>query len=247
MKILAYDIETSPLISYHWSLWQQNIGLNQIIEPTRVMCFAARWIDEPKTKIKFFSEFHNTREEMIDQAWNLLDEADATLHFNGKSFDTKHFNREFAQAGYSPPSPVKEIDLLTAVRKVFRFPSNKLDYVSQAFGIGEKAKHEGMGLWVKCLAGEPGAWARMKKYNETDVHLLIDLYNRVLPWIPGLPNVNLYDQTDVCPKPGCGGNLAKRGFRTTSVGVYQRFQCSSCGGWSTSGKALDRTDVRGES
>jgi len=247
LKVLAYDLETSPLITYSWGLWNQNIGIGQIEEPTRVLCFAARWYGEPKSKVMFYSEHHNTRAEMIDAAWNLIDEADAVLHFNGKSFDTKHLNREFVQAGMAPPSPVKEIDLLSAVRKVFRFPSNKLQYVSQALGIGEKAKHEGFDLWLKCMAGEEAAWSRMRRYNEQDVHLLIDLYNRILPWIPGLPNLNLYNGgLGVCPRLGCGQpTLQKRGVRTTGIGTYQRYQCTSCGGWSTDGKALDRSEIRG--
>lgn len=247
MRILAYDIETSPLITYTWGLFNQNIGITQIEEPTRVMCFAARWVDEPKNKIMFFSEHHDTREEMVSQAWDLIDEADAVLHYNGKSFDTKHMNREFLMAGLSPPSPVKEIDLLQAVRKVFKFPSNKLQYVSQTLGIGEKAKHEGFDLWLKCMAGDPAAWERMKRYNLQDVHLLIDMYQRLLPWLTGLPNAQLYGANeDICPKPFCGGKVHKRGFRPTSLGFYQRYQCTKCGGWSTSGKSLHRVDIRGE-
>lgn len=247
MKILAVDLETTPMATWNFSLWNQNIGINQIEEPTRVMCFAARWYGDPKSKIMFWSEHHNTRADMIDEAWNLYDEADAVLHYNGKGFDTKHFNREFVQAGMAPPSPVKEIDLLTSIRRAFRFPSNKLDYISQALGIGQKTKHEGMGLWLKCMAGDSAAWARMEKYNKNDVHLLIDLYDRVLPWISGLPNLNLYNGTDgLCPK--CGkDSLHKRGTRPSGLGLYQRYQCTSCGGWSTSGKSLERTDIRSES
>ena len=33
-----------------------------------------------------------------------------------------------------------------------------------------------------------------------------------------------------CPK--CGSeNLQRRGFATTTVGKYQRYQCKDCGGW----------------
>lgn len=30
-KILIYDLETSPMVSYHWGHWQQNIALSQVI------------------------------------------------------------------------------------------------------------------------------------------------------------------------------------------------------------------------
>ena len=29
-RILFFDIETAPMLGYMWSLWDQNLGLNQI-------------------------------------------------------------------------------------------------------------------------------------------------------------------------------------------------------------------------
>ena len=29
-KVLVFDIETSPIISYVWGLWNNDVGLNQI-------------------------------------------------------------------------------------------------------------------------------------------------------------------------------------------------------------------------
>ena len=46
-----------------------------------------------------------------------------------------------------------------------RFDSNKLDYVSKYLGIGEKVRHEGHELWVKCMEKDNAAWKRMKEYN----------------------------------------------------------------------------------
>lgn len=245
MRILAWDLECSPHLVYTFGLWNQNIGINQIKEPSRVMCFAARWADKPKNSIEFFSDFHHGHEQMVHEAWTRLDDADALLSWNGPGFDTKQMNREFELLGLGPPSPVREIDLMKAAKKRFYFPSNKLDWVSQELGVGEKVKHEGMDLWLKCMAGDPAAWARFKRYNEQDVHLLVELHERLLPWLDGYPNTNLYDgTTDHCPR--CGHpDLVKRGFRTTATGSYQRYMCQSCGSWSTSGKSVDRSDIRG--
>jgi len=43
MKILMLDIETTPMQVYTWGLWDQNIGINQIIKPTEMLCFGAKW------------------------------------------------------------------------------------------------------------------------------------------------------------------------------------------------------------
>jgi len=250
MKVLAVDIETTPLITYTWGLFNQNIGINQIEKPTEVLCFAARWLGKPKNSIEFYSSHKDGQHPMLDHAWDLIDEADAVLHFNGKSFDMKHFNREFIVGGWNPPSPVIQIDLLSAVRKIARFPSNKLQYVSQVLGIGEKMPHEGFDLWLRCMAGEEGAWSRMERYNKQDVHLLVDLYHRLLPWLPGLPNNNLFNGTGGCPRFGCTGtadDLKLNGFRRTQVGKFQTYECRKCGGYSTSGKSVERTDLRSTS
>jgi hypothetical protein len=52
MKILMYDIETTPMKVYTWGLWQQNIGINQIIESTEMMCYGARFLGQKKMNFK---------------------------------------------------------------------------------------------------------------------------------------------------------------------------------------------------
>lgn len=251
MKILAWDIETGPNLAYVWGLWDQNVALNQIEDRGEVLSFAARWIDEPKSKIEFWQGGHapdGAHEEMVNRAWELLDQADALVSWNGKGFDTKHMNRAFLLAGLAPPSPAKEIDLMLVARSRFKFVSNKLDNVAQELGLGSKVKHSGFDLWRRCLLGEAKAWAEMRKYNEQDVHLLVDLYYRLLPWITGHPNRNLYDpKTDGCPKCPAGPDaLIRQGFRPTMTGMYQRYQCTECGGWSSEGTRSFGSSIREE-
>lgn len=247
IRILAYDIETKPLNAYTWGLFDQNIGLNQIVEPGAVMSFAARWYGDPKRKIVFRSDFHDGHEGMVRAAWDLFDEADAFLSWNGAAFDTKHMNREFLLAGLGKPSPTKEIDLLRTARSQFKFASNKLEHVaSQVLGTG-KVKHSGFELWTRCMAGDPKAWAQMSKYNRQDVHLLIDLYEVLRPWIPGHPNVKLYDDqlTEGCHACPQTDHHKKNGTYRTAVGRYQRYQCLDCGAYYSSGQRLDGVDTRG--
>lgn len=251
MKILAWDIETGPNLAYVWGLWDQNVALNQIEDRGEVLSFAARWIDEPKSKIEFWRGGHDlggAHEEMVNRAWELLDQADALVSWNGKGFDTKHMNRAFLLAGLAPPSPAKEIDLMLVARSRFKFVSNKLDNVAQELGLGSKIKHSGFDLWRRCLLGEAKAWAEMRKYNEQDVHLLVDLYERLLPWITGHPNRNLYDpKVDGCPKcPAGPESLVRQGFRPTMTGMYQRYQCAKCGGWSSEGTRSFGSSIREE-
>jgi DNA polymerase elongation subunit (family B) len=236
-RALILDIETAPNLAYVWGLWDQNVGLNQIVEDGHVISFAAKWLDAPKNSIEFYSEFHD--DDMIEQAWRLMDEADAIIHYNGRAFDIKHLQREMVLAGLGPPSPHKDIDLLTIARSTFKFSSNKLDHISQQLGVGSKLKHNGFELWKACMAGDEKAWAKMRRYNIQDVLLTEQVYNILRPWIRTHPHVGIYTgDVDVCPK--CGStNLQKRGLAKTAVQVYQRLYCNDCGGWSRSTRKLN--------
>jgi predicted nucleic-acid-binding Zn-ribbon protein len=244
LRILALDLETSPNLAYVWGLWNQNVSIKQLVDSTHVICFGARWLDDPADKLVFSSVHHNTKAEMLEAAWELLDQADAVMGWNSAGFDAKHLNREFLEAGMTPPSPWRDLDLMRDVKKAFRFPSNKLDYVAQKLGVGAKVEHAGFDLWIRCMAGEDTAWEEMRVYQEQDVHLLIDLYHKLQPWLSSQPNIGLFvDDLDVCPK--CGShNLQRRGHAYTGVSVFQRFYCSKCGAWARGSKRIGTTQLR---
>ncbi|MGI5245457.1 ribonuclease H-like domain-containing protein [Dactylosporangium sp. CA-139066] len=225
-----------------WGLFNQNIGLNQLRDSTRVMCFAAKW--QGQKGIEFYSEHHHGRQEMVEQAHRLLTEADVVAHYNGKRFDIPHLNREFVIAGMMPPAPYQQLDFLEVVKRRFRMASNKLEWVSQALGIGAKVKHQGHEMWTLCLAGDPKAWREMEKYNKQDVALLEELHRVLLPWITTHPNRRLYGDGEGCPNCG-SADLRREGFAYTQVGRFQRYQCRACGTWSREGKRHDGTDIRG--
>jgi hypothetical protein len=75
----------------------------------------------------------------------------------------------------------------------------------------------------------------MKEYNIQDVLLLEKLYKRLLPWIKQPINLNIMMKDrngfncPTCSKP----SLLSKGFRYTTTGAYQRYQCKSCGAYST--------------
>jgi len=243
MKILTLDIETSPNLAHVWGLWNENIPLARLLESGEVICFAAKWHDQKK--VLFYSVHHHGKEEMVRAAHELLSEADVVVHYNGDKFDLPHLNREFLELGLEPPAPYASVDLLKAVKRKFRFPSNKLDYVVQKLQLGAKVSTGGYELWLACMNGSDSAWTKMRKYNKHDVVVTEALYNRVLPWIPAHPSAGLYmDMSDVCP--ACGsGSLRLEGRAYTSMGVFQRYQCFDCGKWSRGNKRLEGSNVRG--
>lgn len=235
MKILLLDIESSPNTAHVWGLWQQNVSINQLMESSYVLCYAAKWYGDKKV---MFDSVHKSKpKKMLKGIHDLLNDADAVVHYNGTKFDIPTLNKEFLLHSFNPPSPYKQIDLLRVVRSNFRFPSNKLDYVAQRLNLGKKHEHEGHELWVKCMNGDKDAWKRMEKYNIQDVVLLENLYGNLLPWIKSHPNHNLFSDGHVCPNCS-SSSLQRRGTAISATGTYQRYQCRSCGTWSQSTKSI---------
>lgn len=248
MKILTLDIETRPNIAHVWGAYKQDIAPIQIREPGRVIAVSAKWHDA--RPVLFFSEYHNGYHEMIEAVWHLLDEADVVVTFNGDRFDLPWLNTAFAQAGLGLPGGYKSIDLYKVVKKNFRFPTNRLMYVCQEFGLGRKMQTTGHQMWVDIMEGDEEtqrkAWNLMRRYNKQDVRITEELFDYLTPFIK-MPMPALFDpdfDQSQCPTPGCDGSLVKRGFAYTTLAAYQRYRCTRCGCWFKSGKRLHGVDLR---
>lgn len=234
-KILIIDIETSPASGFIWKLFDVNVSLSQLIDTSKIICFAAKWHDTKK--IIFYSNQSSTHKKMIEEAWKLYNEADAVVGYNSQSFDNKIMHREFLMQNLAPPSPYKNIDLLKTVKGKFRFLSNKLDHVASELGLGKKTSHQGFELWQKCLDNDITAWKLMEKYNKQDVKLTEALYNKLKGWIVTPFNYNNHSHNDVCP--ACGSHeLRKNGIARNLRNSYQKYQCTNCFKHSRSNMAI---------
>jgi hypothetical protein len=248
-RILTVDIETSPLTLSGWGLREQNFGLNQILETSRTICFAAKWDHE--NRVRFHAEWHSGGNvAMLEKAWRLMDEADVLVAHNAP-FDVKQLNAAFLLAGMGPPSPFQTVDTLRQVRGRFFLASNRLDHVASVLGFGNKVSHEGHGLWLRVLAGDKQARALMRTYNEQDTVLAEAVYRRLRDsgWLVGAPHMgSLNGDRSACPHCGAPGSRQQsRGVYVTKAGAeYRRFYCRDCGGWSRA-KTADRStaELRG--
>ena len=234
-KILFFDIETSPILGNVWSLWQQNVGLNQIAQDWYVLSWAAKWQHEDEVMYQDKSKSWDSEDdsELLEGIWKLLDEADIVVGQNSKRFDEKKLNARFIMNGMKPPSAYRSVDTLEIAKRHFGFTSNKLEYMSDKLCKRyKKLKHgafAGFELWKECLRGNPLAWAEMEEYNIHDVLALEELYDVMKPWYRAHPNVNLYTTTNDTSCV-CGANSWKHnGYHYTNLSKFDRFACTECG------------------
>lgn len=238
MKILTLDLETSPNLAHVWDIWSKGpVSPQQVIQQWDVMMGAAHWLGSPEPAV-CPTEFHNGYMPMLSTLWQLMDEADAMLTYNGKKFDRPRLNTVFALNGFTPPSPTTDIDLYETIRRVFQFPSSSLDYVSRQFGLGGKVKNSGYDLWRRCLLREPEAWEEMRVYCIGDVMLTEQLYFKVLPWISRHPSQAAVDGELRCINCHQIDTLIKQGIARTLVRTYQRYRCAACGKWQRGAKSV---------
>lgn len=237
-KILFIDIETSPIIAQVWGLFDQNIGLNQIQEDWRILSWAAKWSDS-NAVLYDDCQGEKSDERLIRGMHKLLLEADIIIGQNSDRFDIKKLNARFVKHDLGPVKPTRTYDTLKLAKKYFAFTSNKLEYMSHELNIKyKKLKHRefvGHELWSQCLKGNKAAWQCMEKYNKYDVLATEEVFWRLQPYAYEI-NVDSFHEVNTCI---CGGTqFQKRGTITSKVAVRQRYQCKSCGKWSSTRENL---------
>lgn len=237
-KILVFDIETSPMKSYHWGMWQQNINTDAIVDDWFVISWAAKWLleDEEISQVLSKEEVLNKDDSRIVKGlWEMLNEADIVIAHNGKKFDVKKINTRFFLQDMFLPSPYKVIDTLQQVRGVMSLPSNRLDFIGKITDLGGKMEHTGLKLWLDCLEGDESALKMMDDYCKRDVKLLEDVYLKLRPYMKNHPNLGIYVQEDLSVCPSCAStDLTEKGFNYTTSRKYKSSQCNSCGAWCAS-------------
>lgn len=234
-KVLFIDIETAPLLSYCYGMFQQNIGLNQIHKDWYMLSYAAKWANSDKIIYNDKSDSWNTEDDsmLLEEVWELLDQADIVIGHNMRKFDHKKINARFMHNDMKPPRPYRIVDTLEMAKRAFGFTSNKLAYLTDKLcKTYKKLDHgafPGFEMWKQCMLGNQDAWEANFQYNSYDVLSLQELYEKLRPWDNKHPNINTY-YSDVAVRCTCGSeDLKHSGYWHTNLSKFDLFRCQSCG------------------
>lgn len=176
---LYFDIETSLDMFYNFGrkVPSKFLSMDSMARESRILCFAAAWLDEEDEFQKVYSYCMTQREALDDDdsrvvraLWSMLDEADYWIGHNSDSFDIKTARWRFHALGYGFPYKAKQKDSLKLAKKYMRAPSNKLDDLAKQNGNG---KHDmSFDDWKEIArTGSPELLLKMEMYCRHDVRI----------------------------------------------------------------------------
>lgn len=233
-KIYVFDIETLPIESFTWGLFDQNVGLNQIKTDWAILSWAGKWIGDDAIDYYDTRNERNIRDDrdIVAALCQRIDEADIVVGANLKRFDMRKLRARAIQHGLPPFREPHIVDTMLAARATAAFTSNKLEYLSKTLTDAPKSAHTqfpGFELWLGVMRNDPAAWAEMEAYNKQDVVATEKLYKALLPWMRQHPNVAHYYGDEAMRCPRCGStHLYENGTVRLGVSEYQRYQCGGC-------------------
>jgi hypothetical protein len=225
VRILLYDIETSPNIGYTWEKWEQNVI--QFVKEKELLSFAYKWLGDKEVKA-VSKEGQKDDKKLVAALHVLFQEADIIIAHNGNQFDNKVAKARMIYHGMKPPRILQSVDTKVAAKTYFKFNGNGLEDLGVFLKLGKKLKHPGFDMWLGCMANKKSSWKQMIKYNKQDVVLLEKVYLRMRPWIHNHPRTS--SASKECPH-NIFHVVEKRGYRATQTTIKQQMHCTECDVW----------------
>ncbi len=235
LKILHYDIETAPMLSYNWKPKTEWINKEMSIRDVHLISWAAKWDGikgTPKTDFLNPDEVADNLDDVriVNSLADLIRQADIIVAHNGDRFDLPKVNGRVALAGAEALGPVDTIDTLKLSRASFGFGYHNLDYLAEIF-LGEHKIKTDWSWWEDVMKGDVKAMARMVRYGRKDVVLLERVFHAIIPYVKTLRRLYDSDPTEgVITCSYCGGHkFERRGKKRTKTMTYMQYKCLNTG------------------
>lgn len=228
-KVLIYDIETTPLLTYVWRLGEQVIYHHQLVKPWdkyNIICISYMWDTDIKAKTIHWDYKKQDSAKVVREFDKIIKKADIALGKNSDRFDVKHINAQRLIHNLPPLPQWMDYtdDVEKQIRKHFILPSYGLDYISKEFGMGGKVKMDFQD-WVDILEKKnKKSFQKMCYYNRKDVEDTKAIWNKIKPYIKPKFNMSVFYGDIRCTN--CGGqNVRKDGTRIKNQSTYQELYC----------------------
>jgi uncharacterized protein YprB with RNaseH-like and TPR domain len=228
---LYFDIETSPNIGLFWSAgWKQTIDYSNIIKERSIICICYKWEGEKAVRSLTWDSKQNDK-KMLAEFVKIANTAEELVGHNGDKFDMAWIRTRCLYHRIPMFPTYTTIDTLKVSRSKFRFNSNRLNYIADFLGLGQKRKVE-FNLWKDVLLkNDRKALDTMVKYCKRDVSLLQDVFTELSKHIEPKTHYGVINGKERGTCPECGGDhLVFQRIRVTATGIKRyAFSCRGCG------------------
>jgi len=179
-RILFFDIETSFNQVCSWQIGRKiNLSPENILVERKIITICYKFSDSDKVHSLTWDNNQNDK-KMLERFSKIMDSADIICGHNSDAFDTKHIRTRCMYHSISLSPKYNSIDTLKLARSGFKMNSNKLDYIGQYLGEGQKIDTGGLQLWKDViLKKDKKALNTMINYCCGDVLLLEKVYKRL--------------------------------------------------------------------
>jgi uncharacterized protein YprB with RNaseH-like and TPR domain len=229
-KRLFFDIETSPNIGLFWEAgYKKNIDYSNIIKERAIICICYKW-EEAKEVFEVHWDSKQCDKTMLEKFIKIANEADELVGHNGDRFDLAWIRTRCLYHNIDMFPNYTTIDTLKIARSKFKFNSNKLNYIADFLGIGQKIKTE-FGLWKDIvLHKDKKAMDAMIKYCKKDVVLLEKVFKAIKGHIAPKTHFGVKFGGDRGSCPECGSDeIMRNSIRYTATGVKKiTYKCRTC-------------------
>lgn len=241
LKILMWDMETLPFLSFHWGMWKQNIFAGQIVKDVSIICISYKWLGDDEVHCisigdnpgLYADDPYKGGAEVAAKFIDILNSADFCVAHNGDKFDYRILKAQSVMHDL-PPFRVRKVDTLKMAKTAGMFPEgNKLDNIAKVLGIEQKYSTN-FGMWKDiALNSDLEQLEKMERYCDQDVRVLEKVFLKLWPHSESiLPHVGVLlgvEKAHTCCDR-CGSDYyVKHGFYIKNVLKYQRYRCKSCG------------------
>jgi DNA polymerase III epsilon subunit-like protein len=234
LRVLFFDIETAPLLSYHWRVWKENIAPSQIERHSFMLSWAGRWVHQQAPTSAALTPAEAKSQDdgrIVASLADQIRKADVVVAHNLDGFDLPVLNTRLLDLRLPPLPTVTTIDTLKVAKRNFRQVFNRLSYLAEFLGI--ESKHEmSFEDWRQACAGNQKALSKMRAYGRQDVVVLEQVYREMAPYSKGLPRMvdASHEMQRVCPHCGAPFEALKpAGFYRTKASNFPKFRCDECG------------------
>ena len=209
--------------------YKKNIDYSNIIKERAIICICYKWEDEKEVSSLTWDNNQDDK-KMLEKFVKVANTADELAGHNGERFDLAWVRTRclFHRIPMFPAYTI--IDTLKIARGKFRFNSNRLNYIADFLGLGQKIKTE-YTLWKDIiLKKDKDAMDSMVKYCKKDVLLLEKVFKVIAPHTVAKTHYGVVFGQDRGSCPECGSDmLTKSKARVTASGLKKiQYICGVC-------------------